>query len=156
MSLFFAHTTLSTDSLVRRDLPRRPEIAVDELHCHLAINNLDDVHCVARSRPPLFFSGRVAAALRTDASLSLSTLSTSDFRCTGDTRGLLKPFVPVWYRCVRAMGEKRGKRGREKEKERARASKRISKRKRERERGERKRDIRMRKRISGVPLLQSR
>lgn len=99
MSPFFAHTASSVwTTSFHRDLPRRPEIAVDELHRHLAVDDLDDVHRVAFAFATFFFSGRVAAALRTDASLSLSTLPTSDFRCTGDTRGLLKPFVSVQVR----------------------------------------------------------
>lgn len=42
-----AYGLFSADTSVHHDLPRRPEVAVDELHRHLAVDDLDDVHRVA-------------------------------------------------------------------------------------------------------------
>lgn len=122
---------------INRDLPRCPNITVDELHRHLAVDNLDDVH----RGPSRWRHFRTDDTPRRRPSPRVA----SDFRCAGDTRGLSSPLCRAVCTCayVPRQREKRGER--------------VGRGGKCRETGrERKRNTRTRRRISGVPLLRSR
>jgi len=87
-------------------------------------------------------------ALRTDDTRVVSPLRIASDVCAGDTRGLSKPFVYILHARMRMYDDRNGEKGLEK-----------GDRNREKERGReggRERDIRMQRRMSGVPLLRSR
>lgn len=120
---------------VNRDLPRCPNITVDELHRHLAVDNLDDVH----RGPSRWWHFRTD-----DTPRRLSARCEWFPMCRRHTR-LVKPFVRAVCTCayVPRQREKRGER--------------VGRGGKHRETGrERKRNTRTRRRISGVPLLRSR
>lgn len=85
------------------NLPRSPDILLDEFHRHLTIHNLDNVHRDARRDP-----SRYGTLHRQHSAMRMI------FNVQRDTRGLSKPFVPYGtHVCVCVTSERKGKKGME-------------------------------------------
>jgi hypothetical protein len=93
-----SRTSLTSSRRTPRDLPGCPEVTINELHRHLTINDLDDVHRGARCKPN-----------RRGTLHWWRVYGACDFRCAGDIRDLSKPFVSTCV-CVstRASRERKG------------------------------------------------
>jgi len=105
--------TLASHSVFsrERDVPGWPKVAINELHRHLTINNLDDVHRGA--------AGRIAAALCTDDEFTARAIS--DVRATYAIKALclhVRVRACVSTRALREKGSENRREGTERERER--------------------------------------
>jgi len=109
--------TLASHSVFsrERDLPGWSKVAINELHRHLTINDLDDVHRGA--------AGRIAAALCTDDEFTARAIS--DVRATYAIKALclhVRVRACVSIARERVGKQKGGNRERERERERERGT----------------------------------